>query len=161
MLIPISISKDGNTPQKQLFLYALALVSIWQTVQNTMSWLLHICVPQGQPGRVLLVKPSLSCCSINAIVHLVCSSPESSLWNGSKGRRSVKGIVWHRVSQLWPLHLLCRTMACFHVISISLISGGDHPCAHYFLSILPLCALLLCSMTHYDITMGHDVVMCT
>ncbi len=26
---------------------------------------------------------------------------------------------------------LCRTMACFHVISISLISGGDHPCAHY------------------------------
>ncbi len=27
-----------------------------------------------------------------------------------------------------------------------------------FLWILPLCALLLCSMTHYDITMGHDVV---
>ncbi len=44
-------------------------------------------------------------------------------------------------------------MACFHVISTSLISGGDHPYAHYFLLILPLCALLLCSMTHYDITM--------
>ncbi len=28
---------------------------------------------------------------------------------------------------------------------------------HYFLWILPLCALLLCSMTHYDITMAHDV----
>ncbi len=27
-----------------------------------------------------------------------------------------------------------------------------------FLWILHLCALLLCSMTHYDITMGHDVV---
>ncbi len=25
---------------------------------------------------------------------------------------------------------LFSTMACFHVISISLISGGDHPCAH-------------------------------
>ncbi len=54
--------------------------------------------------------------------------------------------------------LLCRTMACFQVISTSLISGGDHPCAHYFLWILPLCALPLCSMTHYDITMGHDIV---
>ncbi len=29
------------------------------------------------------------------------------------------------------VHLLCRTMACFHVISISLISGRDHHCAHY------------------------------
>ncbi len=28
---------------------------------------------------------------------------------------------------------LCRTMARFHMISISLISGGDYPCAHYFL----------------------------
>ncbi len=37
-------------------------------------------------------------------------------------------------------------MACFHVISISLISNGDYPCA-----------LLLLSMTHYDITMGNDV----
>ncbi len=26
-----------------------------------------------------------------------------------------------------------------------------------FLWILPLCAQLLCSMTHYDITMAHDV----
>ncbi len=43
------------------------------------------------------------------------------------------------------------------MIFISLICGGDHPCAHYFLWILPLCALLLCSMTHYDITMAHDV----
>ncbi len=28
--------------------------------------------------------------------------------------------------------LLCHTMACFHMISTSLISGRDHPCAHYF-----------------------------
>ncbi len=70
-------------------------------------------------------------------------------------------------------------MACFHVIPISLMSGGDHPCAHYLhympyyglfscdphiLDVWwrsPLCSLLalpLCSMTHYDITMGHDVV---
>ncbi len=48
-------------------------------------------------------------------------------------------------------------MACFHVISIFLIPGGDYPCAHYFLWILPLCALLLSSMTHYDITMAHDI----
>ncbi len=27
--------------------------------------------------------------------------------------------------------ILCRTMACFHVIYISLISGGDDHCAHY------------------------------
>ncbi len=53
---------------------------------------------------------------------------------------------------------LLHTMACFHVISTSMISGRDHPCAHYFLWILPLCALLLCSMTHYDITMDYDVV---
>ncbi len=59
--------------------------------------------------------------------------------------------------QCLDIRYLCRTMSCFHVISISLISGGDHPCAHYFLWILPLCALHLCSMTHYDITMAHDV----
>ncbi len=34
---------------------------------------------------------------------------------------------------------------------------GDCPCAHYFLWRLPLCTLLLHSMTHYDITMGNDV----
>ncbi len=49
-------------------------------------------------------------------------------------------------------------MAWFHVISIYLISDGDYPCEHYFLWRLSLCALLLCSKTHYDITMGDDVV---
>ncbi len=34
--------------------------------------------------------------------------------------------------------LLCHTMACFHVISISVIYGEDYPCAHYFLWRLPL-----------------------
>ncbi len=54
--------------------------------------------------------------------------------------------------------MVCHTIACFHVISISLISSGDYPCAHYFFVwILPLCALFLCSMTHYDITMADDV----
>ncbi len=33
----------------------------------------------------------------------------------------------------------------------------DHPCAHYFLWILPLYALLLCSMAHYDTTMALDI----
>ncbi len=47
-------------------------------------------------------------------------------------------------------------MAYFHVISISLMSGGDHVvfttfCGDY------LRALLLCSMTHYNIIMGHGV----
>ncbi len=45
----------------------------------------------------------------------------------------------------------------FHVISISLIPDGDYTCAHCFLGRLPLCTRLLCSMTHYDITMGNDV----
>ncbi len=48
-------------------------------------------------------------------------------------------------------------MAGFHMNSISLISDGDHIvlttiCAEYC-----LCAECLCSMTHYNITMGHDV----
>ncbi len=48
-------------------------------------------------------------------------------------------------------------MTSFHMISISLIFSGEHPCVHYFLWRLLLCALLLCSMINYDITMGHDV----
>ncbi len=32
----------------------------------------------------------------------------------------------------------------------------DYPCAHYILW-LPLCILLLCSMTHHDITMGNNI----
>ncbi len=47
-------------------------------------------------------------------------------------------------------------MASFHVISISLISGGHHVVLTTFCGV-PLCALLLCSMTHYDITMDHDI----
>ncbi len=43
------------------------------------------------------------------------------------------GELCGKVSKKDACMLLCRTMACFHVISISLISGGDHPCAHYFL----------------------------
>ncbi len=45
------------------------------------------------------------------------------------------------------------------MISISLISGGDYPCVQYVLWKLPLCALLLCSLTHYDITVGNDNTM--
>ncbi len=60
------------------------------------------------------------------------------------------------VSHHW-FHCLCRTMACFHVILISLISDGDYPRVHYFLWRLPLCQLLSCSMTQYDITMGNDI----
>ncbi len=47
--------------------------------------------------------------------------------------------------------LLCRTMARFYVISIDkgVDKGGVYCCAHYILWRLPLCALLLCSMTHY------------
>ncbi len=53
--------------------------------------------------------------------------------------------------------ILCCTMACFHMISISLIFDEDYRCAYYFLCRLPLCVLLVCSMTHYDITMGSDI----
>ncbi len=68
-------------------------------------------------------------------------------------------LFWH----LFNMHVISTTpclyctMACFHVISISLISGVDHPCALYFLCRLSLCTLLLCCMTHYDITMGHNI----
>ncbi len=48
-------------------------------------------------------------------------------------------------------------MACFGVIYISLISDGDYPYAHYFLRMLSLSTLLLCFITHYDITMGNDI----
>ncbi len=34
-------------------------------------------------------------------------------------------------------------------------------CTHYFLWRSTKCALCLCSMTHYDITMGHYVAMYT
>ncbi len=34
---------------------------------------------------------------------------------------------------------------------------GDYPCEHYFSWRLPLCALFLYFMTHYDITMGNDI----
>ncbi len=66
----------------------------------------------------------------------------------------------------------------FSVISISLISGGDHPCAyylHYFYVPWPIMGHDVdsdahCSTTmgndvamdiHCDITMDNDVVMCT
>ncbi len=64
---------------------------------------------------------------------------------------------WDFEYEVSQVLLLWRIMACFHMISISLISSGDHPCAHYFLWILPVCALLLCSMTHYDIRMAHAI----
>ncbi len=43
-------------------------------------------------------------------------------------------------------------MACFHVISISLISGGDHPCAHYFhYFYVPARPLIYCLAPNYVI----------
>ncbi len=53
--------------------------------------------------------------------------------------------------------VLCHTLTCFHMVSISLISGEDHHCAYHFLWRLPLYPLLLCFMTHYDITIGNDI----
>ncbi len=60
----------------------------------------------------------------------------------------------------WPkqIHTI---MACFHVISISLISGGDHPCAHYFyvpwLIMTSQWVMMLLGMPHYGTTMGDNV----
>ncbi len=59
---------------------------------------------------------------------------------------------------------LCHTMACFHVISISLIiSSGDHPCAHYLHYFYVACLIMtsqllmtLLGMLHCGITMGND-----
>ncbi len=60
-----------------------------------------------------------------------------------------------------------RTSRADSILYYSLFSRDLHvlelqwrsPCSHYFLWRLPLCALLLCSMTHYDIKMGDDVAM--
>ncbi len=49
-------------------------------------------------------------------------------------------------------------MACFDQNLHTQISDGDYPCEHYFLWRLLLWALLLCAMTHYDITIGNDIV---
>ncbi len=77
---------------------------------------------------------------------------------------------------------LCHTTACFHMISIFLLSGGDHPCAHYLhylyvpwlimtsqwvmtLLGMPHCGTTLANDDardiHCDITMDNDVTMCT
>ncbi len=54
--------------------------------------------------------------------------------------------------------VLCHNTASFCTISYIYRSPVDIiPVAHNFLRILPLCTLLLCSMTYYDITMGNDV----
>ncbi len=37
------------------------------------------------------------------------------------------------------------------------ISSGDLSCERYFLWRLPLWALLLCPMAHYDLTIGYDI----
>ncbi len=58
----------------------------------------------------------------------------------------------------YSLNILCHTMACFCVISNIQIAIGITFVVHYVLWILPpLCALRLCSMTHYYITMSNDV----
>ncbi len=56
------------------------------------------------------------------------------------------------------LILYCN-VACFYVISISLISNWDHSCSDYILWRLHLCTQCLCSMNHFDITMGNDVAI--
>ncbi len=53
---------------------------------------------------------------------------------------------------------LCHTMTCFCEISCTQISIGYYTCgALLFFVAITLCTLLLCSMTHYDITMGNDI----
>ncbi len=67
-------------------------------------------------------------------------------------------------------------MACFHLLSISLISSGDHPCAYYFFVdmtsqwVMTLLGMPHCGTTmgnnvtrdiHYDVTMDNDVAMYT
>ncbi len=69
------------------------------------------------------------------------------------------------------LVILCCTMACFHMISISLISGGDHPvlttfyghypCVHYFnvpcLIMTSQWVMTLLGMSHCRTTMGNNI----
>ncbi len=69
--------------------------------------------------------------------------------------------------------LLCRTMACFHVISISMISGGDYvvfttfcgdnPSVHYLYILLIIMTsqwvMTLQRMPHCGITLSNDVSM--
>ncbi len=74
--------------------------------------------------------------------------------------------VWYNRGTL--LILLCCTMDCFHVISISLISGGDHPvlitvCGYYpYVHYCYVPWLIMTSqwiLTHYDITMDSGTTM--
>ncbi len=73
-------------------------------------------------------------------------------------------------------------MACFNVIPISLIFGGDHHCAHYLYYfyvpwlimtsqwVMTLLEMSHCGITidndvamdiHCDVTMDNDIAMCT
>ncbi len=73
-------------------------------------------------------------------------------------------------------------MACFECDLHTLISGGDHPCAHYLHYfyvpwlimtsqwVMTLLGMPHCGTTmgndvardiHYDITMDNDIAMCT
>ncbi len=55
---------------------------------------------------------------------------------------------------------LCHTSMFQHTILYIHISIGYYvyPCSALLFVELPLCALLLCSMAHFDITMDNDVV---
>ncbi len=62
------------------------------------------------------------------------------------------------------LYYLCHTMACFHMISIALISGGDDPCAPYlhycyvpWLIMTLQWVITLIGMPHCGITMGNAI----
>ncbi len=67
---------------------------------------------------------------------------------------------------LWYWHCLQTPRLSFYAVLWLVFTWYPYPWSPVEITpvlttclwILPLCALLLCSMTHYDITMGHDVV---
>ncbi len=77
---------------------------------------------------------------------------------------SIINIKWYNAIQY--SELIQTTVSVYYAVLWLVFTCYPYPwslveitlCSrHYDMWRLPLCALLLCSMTHYDITMGHDI----
>ncbi len=66
--------------------------------------------------------------------------------------------TYPHIKYLWcTITWISILISPMEITPVSTTFCWDYPCEHYFLWRLPLWALLLCSITHYDITMGNDI----
>ncbi len=84
------------------------------------------------------------------LVRTSCQSLWLSLFV-SPGSQAFYVILWHVLNGI-SIH-----RSAMEIIPVSTMFCGDYPCEHYLLWRLSLWALLLYSMTHYDITMGSGI----